>query len=140
MSSQSLQVGSVSHAGIVVADIETVSEFFEDVIGLRRWYDFDRGARLRGLAVDDLLVELVQYPEGHPMQYRSTGASRMHLGFSVADVGVACARAKELGVEILEEPVTIGAATYCYLQGPEGLVVELVHYEGDLPRAMQLMQ
>ena len=139
MNGDALQVGSVSHVGIVVADVDAVGEFFEGVLGLRRLYDTSAtGSRLRGLAIDDMLVELVEYPEDHPMRHRSIGVSRMHLGFTVADVAAACQRALELGVEVLAAPQTVGPATYCYLQGPEALVVELVAYHGGAPRAMQL--
>jgi hypothetical protein len=62
----------------------------------------------------------------------------MHLGFTVDDVARAHRRALELGIDVLAEPKTVGPATYCYLQGPEALVVELVHYDGGAPRAMRL--
>jgi len=139
MNGDALQVGSVSHVGIVVADVDVVGEFFEGVLGLRRLYDTSAtGSRLRGLAIDDMLVELVEYPEDHPMRHRSIGVPRMHLGFTVADVAAACQRALELGVEVLAPPATVGPATYCYLQGPEAIVVELVAYEGGARRALDL--
>jgi len=139
MSDRPLQVRSVSHAGIVVANVDAVGEFFEHVLGLRRLYDeSSAGVRLRGVAVDDVLVELIEYPEGHPMWHRSTGVTRTHLGFTVGDVALAHRRAQELGIEVLAAPQTVGPATYCYLQGPEALVVELVAYHGGARRAMQL--
>jgi catechol 2,3-dioxygenase-like lactoylglutathione lyase family enzyme len=139
MSDTPLQVGSVSHVGIVVSDLDAVGEFFEHVLGFRRLYDdSSTGVRLRGVAVDDVLIELIEYPDSHPMWHRSTGVARMHLGFTVGDVALAHRRALELGFEVLAAPKTVGPATYCYLQGPEALVVELVEYDGGSARATQL--
>ena len=91
MSDRSLEVQSVSHAGVVVADVDTVGDFFEEVLGLRRLYRIDVDDKiLVGFAVDDMLVELIQYPDDDPMRFRATGTARMHLGFTVRNFDRRC--------------------------------------------------
>jgi catechol 2,3-dioxygenase-like lactoylglutathione lyase family enzyme len=120
--------------------MESVGGFFEGVLGLRRTYDHKMaGIWLRGLAVDDLSIELIEYPDDHPMRVRATGIARMHLGFTVADIDRAERNARSQGIEILVTTHATGPAKYCYLRGPEGIVVELVEYEGGLTRASQLI-
>lgn len=139
MNDQTLAVRSVSHAGVVVEDASAVADFFERVLGLRRLYRHDAdGKVLVGLAVDDLLIELIQYPDDDPMRFRATGTARMHLGFTVDKFERAVRRARELGVDILQDPHAAGPAQFCFLRGPEELVVEIVAYEGGATRATQL--
>ena len=141
MSDPSLEVQSVSHAGVVVEDIDTVGAFFEEVLGLKRLYRIDVDDKiLVGLAVDDMLVELIQYPDDDPMRFRATGTARMHLGFTVRDFDRAVQRACDLGIEFLGEPHAVGPARFCFLRGPEDLVVEIVAYEGGAsPRHRALL-
>ena len=139
MTDRSLEVQSVSHAGVVVADVDTVGTFFADVLGLQRLYRLDVDDKiLMGLAVDDMLIELIQYPDGDPMRFRATGTAWMHLGFTVRDFDRAVQRARDLDIEFMGEPHAVGPARYCFLRGPEDLVVEIVAYEGGAARATEL--
>jgi catechol 2,3-dioxygenase-like lactoylglutathione lyase family enzyme len=139
MTDQTLEVRSVSHAGVVVEDVDIVGAFFEGVLGLRRLYRHEADDKvLIGLAVDDLLIELIQYPDTDPMRFRANGA-RMHLGFTVADFDAAMQRARDLDIEMLGEPHAAGPARFCFLRGPEDLVVELVAYDGGARRATELL-
>jgi catechol 2,3-dioxygenase-like lactoylglutathione lyase family enzyme len=139
MTDQTLEVRSVSHAGVVVEDVDTVAAFLEGALGLQRLYRHEAdGKVLMGLAVDDLLIELIQYPDGDPMRFRATGVARMHLGFTVQDFDRAMQRVNDLDIEILGEPHAVGPARFCFLRGPEDLVVELVGYDGGARRATEL--
>jgi catechol 2,3-dioxygenase-like lactoylglutathione lyase family enzyme len=140
MTDQTLEVRSVSHAGVVVEDVDTVGAFFEGVLGLQRLYRHEIDDKvLVGLAVDDLLIELIQYPDPDLMRFRASGNARMHLGFTVADFDAALRRARDLDVEVLGEPHAAGPARFCFLRGPEDLVVEIVAYDGGALRATELL-
>jgi catechol 2,3-dioxygenase-like lactoylglutathione lyase family enzyme len=139
MTGQALEVRSVSHAGVVVEHVDTVGAFFEGVLGLKRLYRHEiDGKVLMGLAVDDMLIELIQYPEGDPMRLRATGTARMHLGFTVHDFDRAVQRVIDLDIEILGEPHAAGPARFCFIRGPEDIIVEIVTYEGGASRATDL--
>jgi catechol 2,3-dioxygenase-like lactoylglutathione lyase family enzyme len=139
MTGQSLKVQSVSHAGVVVEDVDTVGAFFEDVLGLRRLYRYEAdGKVLMGVAVDDLLIELIQYPDSDPMGFRATGTARMHLGFTVQNFDRAVQRAHELDIEILDQPHAAGPCRFCFMRGPEDLIVEILAYESGAARATEI--
>ena len=60
----------------------------------------------------------------------SHGFGVAHFGLRVADVAAAIAELSDSGVRVLSQPVREPSGlTYAYVAAPDGVVVELTHYE-----------
>jgi catechol 2,3-dioxygenase-like lactoylglutathione lyase family enzyme len=136
-----LKAQSISHIGLVCRDLGAVRPFYEDILQFRRLYEAttEDGTQLLGLRLDDMLLELIQYPSGPGERARTMdGVGRLHFGVSVEDFDAALSVMKHHGVPILTGPRQEGPAKWMFVTDPEDNPVELVHYEAGVTRSMQL--
>lgn len=95
----------IRHLGIVVADLETAAEFYEQVLGFRRLGGARKPGHFPGMALDlsdgEVNYSLLQPNEDIPRQPWSQGTlGPNHIGVTVEDTGAVVAALKKRGVEI----------------------------------------
>jgi catechol 2,3-dioxygenase-like lactoylglutathione lyase family enzyme len=138
-----LKAQSISHVGLVCRDLGAVSRFYEEIFQFSRLYEAttEDGTQLVGLRLDDMLLELIQYPSRPSEKARTMdGIGRLHFGVSVQDFDAALAVIKHHGVPILTEPRQEGPAKWMFVTDPEDNPVELVHFEAGVTRSTQLFE
>lgn len=95
----------IRHLGIVVADLETTAEFYENVLGFKRLGDARTPGHFPGMALDltdgEVNYSLLQPREDIERQKWSQGTmGPNHIGVTIEDTGAVAAALKERGVEI----------------------------------------
>jgi catechol 2,3-dioxygenase-like lactoylglutathione lyase family enzyme len=143
------------HIGITVPDLDAAQRFFEDVLGAVHvftmgekradetdWMATQLGVhprttirQLRLLRLGDgLNIELFDYQaaDGQAAQPRNSDLGGYHLAIYVDDIDAAVAYLRDVGVEVMGDPVTsAGPASgqrWVYFLAPWGLQLELVSY------------
>lgn len=132
-----LQLRAVDQIGIVVRDIDKVTESWSSMFGIGPWTirEFsgtdDQGrsskVRLAFTYLGTLQLELIQVVEGrmfHSDFLDTHGEGLHHLGFSVDDLEGEVSGLVAQGARVLSE----GPGTYSYLDtgGPGGVIFELI--------------
>lgn len=151
-------IESIDHVNIVVADMERVARFYENVLGFRRakhvtisgdWVDATVG--LRGAVAEVIYLELPQGPRLELARYVSPPGHRpadielpnmqglRHLAFRVRDIDALAAKLRSAGVKVFSDVQRVPDAqvTYAggvrkyllYFQDPEGNLLELCDYK-----------
>lgn len=133
---------AVNHVGHCVADLERSRRFYEEVLGFTHLRDLPVpdepaskllrvpapvGMTAVYLECDGFVLELLHFEraENDPQRDRSfTEPGLTHLSFSVDDVGATCARAAELGGEVLADTDMGGRAVM--VRDPDGQLLELL--------------
>lgn len=130
------------HVGITVRDLDSVLEFYRDVLGLRELDRFSVSGPAFAAAVGvegatgsfchldagDARVELIEYePAGDATTTETINQSgATHLGLSTADVD-AVYGSLPADVETLSEPrTTESGSRILFVRDPEGNLVELI--------------
>ena len=119
------------HTAIWVSDLETMTAFYEDVLGLEFQSEFT--------ADDGVVNYYVGSEAGADLQFKydPDGAATVspagvdHVALEVADVDEAFERVVEAAdPPIVREPTTVSAANarVAFFEDPDGYVVELVEY------------
>lgn len=147
---------TLNHTGITVRDLDAAVALFSDVFGFevisRAPRDPDIISRVIGVPGAKVeiaymrngsggTVELLAYSGPDDLQAftpRACDLGSLHLGFNVADIDAALARAEKHGVRPMGEVVIIDAgpnkgARIAYLRNAEGLVLELIQAARGLP-------
>lgn len=150
-------IESIDHVNIVVADMERVTRFYEDVLGFRRakhvtisgdWVDATVG--LRGAVAEVIYLELASGPRIELARYESPIGHRppdidlpnmqgiRHLAFRVSGIEEIATRLKAAGVKVFSQVQRVPDAqvTYAggvrkyllYFQDPEENLLELCEY------------
>jgi catechol 2,3-dioxygenase-like lactoylglutathione lyase family enzyme len=140
-----MSIRTLDNIGIVVQDLAAATSFFVDlgmtVMGSTTvegpWVD--KGIGLDGVRAD---ITMLQAPDGHgrvelsqfhspPVRVGDESATENTLGirriaFTVDDIDVAVTQLTSRGVELVGEVVKYEEAyRYCYVRGPEGILVML---------------
>ena len=129
-----LRIQAVDHLVLVVADVERSVAWYRDVLGLealrfQEWKDGE--VFFPSLRVDESTIIDVLAGD------RGAGRGNVdHFCLVVEETDLAAVR--DSGVfDVVEGPVTRwgarGDGTSLYVRDPDGNVVELRHYGGDLP-------
>lgn len=140
-----MAVEEFAHVGVVVADLDAVTDFFAE-LGLEagetwessgKWVDGIIGlegteARSRMLVAPQggTCIELTQFdaPES-PASEAAAPANApglRHITFQVDDLDKTIARLTARGASLIGEVAVYESAfRLCYMRGPEGLIVEL---------------
>ena len=129
-----MQIKSLNHMGLIVADLEKTRAFYIGFLGLdevaRPTNFLFGGAWFRSQAGDEVHVILeadttsdAGIPE--PGRAKTEGLST-HFAFEVDDLNGYIQLANQLGIEIVGGPLNRGlGATQLYTQDPDGYQVEL---------------
>jgi lactoylglutathione lyase len=135
-------VTAFNHLGHCVTDLAVSRRFYEEVLGFTHQRDLEVpdvpsskllrvpepvGMTAVYLERDGLVLELLHFDrEGNdPRRERSfTEPGLTHLSFSVDDLTTTCARAEELGGEVLADTELGGMAVM--IRDPDGQLIELL--------------
>jgi catechol 2,3-dioxygenase-like lactoylglutathione lyase family enzyme len=135
-------VTTFNHVGHCVTDLARSRRFYEEVLGFVRQHDLPVpdeaaskllrvpapvGLTAAYLALDGFTLELIHFDRdgNEPRRDRSfTEPGLTHLSFSVDDVRAVCAKARELGGEVLEDTDVGGRAIL--IRDPDGQILELL--------------
>lgn len=95
----------IRHLGIVVADLETTADFYENVLGFKRLGGPRKPGHFPGMALDltdgEVNYSLLQPNEDIPRQTWSQGTlGPNHIGVTIEDTGAVVTALKERGVEV----------------------------------------
>ena len=140
-----MAIKQMHNVGIVVDDLETTIEFFQE-LGLelegRGTFDGDWGGRVTGLHGQVVEIAMMRTPDGHsrlelsrfltpPTVADHRGDPVNALGylrvmFEVDDLDDTLARVRKHGAELVEEVVRYeDIYRLCYIRGPGGLLIGL---------------
>ncbi|MFC7137219.1 methylmalonyl-CoA epimerase [Halobaculum litoreum] len=126
----------LDHAGIATDDAAGLAALYADLLDCEVVHEeeFD-GMRVVFLAVGDAFLELLEPldDEGTIARYvERNGAGIHHLAFATDDLPAALARARDLGVELIDEEPRPGAwgheVAFCHPRDTGGILVEFVEH------------
>lgn len=145
----------IEHVGIVVEDLAAATLFFVElgleVQGQKRLKG-DWMNRLLGCSVGGAEIRVLQTPDDHgrleltkfdtPALPVGVGDRCIpvntpgirHVAFSVDDIDDAVAKLRACGAQLLGKVQSQGGYRFCYLRGPEAIIVELAERIGADPK------
>ena len=123
----------IAHIGLAVRDVGAILPFYRDVLGLPEVpHDDADGARIRGLAAGESLVELLEAAEpGSPIAryLDKRGPGIHHVCFSVDDLDATLARCRAASIRLIDEVPRIGAEgkriAFLHPSATAGVLIEL---------------
>ena len=123
----------IAHIGLAVRDVGAILPFYRDVLGLPEVpLDDADGARIRGLAAGESLVELLEAAEpGSPIAryLDKRGPGIHHVCFSVDDLDATLARCRAASIRLIDEVPRIGAEgkriAFLHPSATAGVLIEL---------------
>ena len=141
-------IKKIDHVNICVADLETVTDFFVNLIGFKitaqgllegKWMDCvvalkDVKARYVQLSLDEgsSRLELIQYenPKGEkdPKMSLANQIGFRHMAFEVENIDEVVEKLKKAGVKFHSEIQNYKTKRLCYFLGPEGIILEFAQY------------
>jgi methylmalonyl-CoA/ethylmalonyl-CoA epimerase len=133
MSSSSPRGTRIAHLGIAVESLEAILPFYRDILEMPEVpLDDADGARIKGLAAGDSLVELLEpeQPESPVWKFlRKRGPGVHHICFAVDDIDTVLARCKARGIQLIDEVPRLGAEgkriAFLHPKSTGGVLVEL---------------
>jgi methylmalonyl-CoA/ethylmalonyl-CoA epimerase len=136
MSSQQRRGTRIAHIGIAVRALDEILPFYRDVLELPEVpLDDADGARIRGVAAGESLVELLEAespdsPIGKFVAKRGPGIH--HICFSVEDLDRTLGRCRAAGIRLIDDVPRIGAEgkriAFLHPSSTAGVLVELSEY------------
>lgn len=114
----------VLHVAVDVEDIDAMSGFYEDVLGLEKTREFEVDGSYNYCVGGESPAEL-QFCE---VEAKAPPAGINHISIAVEDVDAVIETAtSEWGSEVEREPTTVGGeARIAFVSDPEGYSVELI--------------
>ena len=106
MTEQSGPVGTLTHIGIDVADLDRAVAFYSALLGVERDWAFDQYVSLKPLP-SGLVVYFQQVSD------KKTSKTRLHMDVTVPDVAAAMERVEAIGGRVLRD----------FIEPDEGLAV-----------------
>jgi len=123
----------LAHIGIAVRDLEALTPFYRDVLGMDVFpLDDADGARITGVAAGESLVELLEptadnSPIGKFIAKRGPGIH--HVCFVVDNLAAALERCREAGIRLIDEKPRPGAEgkpiAFLHPSSTGGVLIEL---------------
>ena len=96
MTEQSEPIGTLTHLGIDVADLDRAEAFYSALLGVERDWAFDQYRSLKPLPTG-LIVYFQQVTD------KKTSKTRLHMDVTVPDVMAALARVEAIGGRALRD-------------------------------------
>jgi len=121
-------MSDVLHMAITVTDLEAMSEFYEETLGLEYAHQNDVGGQVNYYVTGNSSAEIqfIHSPDAEPSPDR---AAMDHIAIQVDDVDGTVEHATEQwDSEVAREPMTVDDldVRIAFITDPEGYVVELV--------------
>jgi catechol 2,3-dioxygenase-like lactoylglutathione lyase family enzyme len=135
-----MHVHRFDHIHVYAKSPEVSVQFYESHFGAERVGSTctTSGGTMYFLRLGGLNLVLAPYPPssaaGIPSDYADGayqgGFGVAHFGLKVDDVSAAVGLLRKRGVNILDEPRENGGLRFAYVGAPDGVIVELLQYEG----------
>lgn len=133
------QQSTFSHIGFVVSNYKVCRDFFTEALGfqvVKEWEGKLPGSQLAMLRLGDAgtELELLSFPTVYrpPQSHDLYEPGFRHLGIGVEDVVGATEKLRRLGYKVIVEPGPGKIySLYSFVQGPEGILIELVQEPED---------
>jgi catechol 2,3-dioxygenase-like lactoylglutathione lyase family enzyme len=127
-----MELESLDHVGLTVADVERSVEWYANVLGLQRvheeaWGDFPAVLEANGSG-----VALFPRTSGHPVK---PDDPLRHVGFRTSRAGLESAKTELRRRGISFEEGDYGIAWSIYLSDPDGYCVEITTYQPSIGAA-----
>lgn len=110
------------HIHLMVADREAAVQWYEQTFGTKSSGDFKGLRGLSSIRYGDMWL-IIQ--ERSKDRSGTDGHSIDHIGWVFPDLAAAAARMKAQGVKFLIEPSQSGDVKYCFIEGPDGVRIEV---------------
>ncbi|MGC8793331.1 MAG: VOC family protein [Bryobacteraceae bacterium] len=120
----------VEHTAIASPDPERLAAWYVDKLGFTINYRY--GGNVFVKAPDGAMLEIIPAEGERPPQTLKTPGLR-HLAIRVADFDAALRRLKEIGVELLGDPVEIEGNRLAFFTDADGNYLHIVHRARPLP-------
>ena len=101
MTEEPSPIGTLTHIGIDVADLERAEAFYSSLLGVERGHAWDQYLAFEPLP-SGVIVYLQQVPD------KKIGKTRVHMDLTVPDVMAALARVESIGGRALTDFVEPG--------------------------------
>ena len=126
---------ALDHAGVVVDDVHAVADRYEALLDGETVHveDLDE-LRLLFLDVDNTYVELIEPLDGGTIAgyLDANGPGIHHLAFATDDIEAALERAREQGIELIDEEPRDGAwghdVAFLHPKSTGGMLVEFIEH------------
>jgi methylmalonyl-CoA/ethylmalonyl-CoA epimerase len=123
------------HAGIATDDGDVLASLFSDLFETRAVHEEELGnLRVLFLDVGDGYFELLEPIEDGTIQryLDGNGPGIHHLALATSDIEAALSRARELGIDLIDEESRLGAwdhqVAFLYPKSTGGISIEFVHH------------
>ncbi len=119
----------IDHVEITTGDIEKTIAFYIDILGFkvkeRNKMNFPPLEEITYLTLNDTMVELLGIKDPTPASMDPWQVRYQIIALEVEDMEKAVEYLKTKGVEISEEPMTLGTSKRAEIKDPNGLSIEL---------------
>jgi catechol 2,3-dioxygenase-like lactoylglutathione lyase family enzyme len=116
-----IKANSFNHAALRVSNIDKATDFYENIVGLKRIPRPDFGFPGAWYGIGANALHLIS-SENHGRKPDPLGP---HVAFLVEDFDETKRTLKEKGVEFLEAPAGMGVGRQLWILDPDGNTVEL---------------
>ncbi len=129
-----MKINKISHLGIVIKDLDSALEFFENALPLKVTHkEDDQGMRIGFIPVGESSIELLQDVSGTSAVKKfldKNGEGIHHIAFEVDDIHLAVEELKARGVKLIDEKPRPGAhgmhVAFLHPKISHGVLMELV--------------
>jgi len=124
-------VTGIEHTAIASSDPERLARWYVDHLGFVINYKSSNSKTHFVKAPDGSMIEIIESSgPGQAAGMKDPGIR--HMALTVADFAKGCQRLKELGVEFLAEPATVGGNSTVFFRDCDGNILHLLHRERPL--------
>jgi glyoxylase I family protein len=124
-------VTGIEHTAIASTDPAKLAQWYVDHLGFAINYKSSNSKTHFVKAPDGTMIEIIEAKAAGAAPGMKDPGIR-HMAMTVADFPAACARLKELGVEFLGEPATVGGNSTVFFRDGDGNILHLLHREKPL--------
>ena len=124
-------VTGIEHTAIASTDPAKLAQWYVDHLGFSINYKSSNSKTHFVKAPDGTMIEIIE-SKGAVAAPGMKDPGIRHMAMTVADFPAACERLKELGVEFLSEPATVGGNSTVFFRDCDGNILHLLHRERPL--------
>lgn len=124
-------VTGIEHTAIASTDPAKLAQWYVDHLGFAINYKSSNSKTHFVKAPDGTMIEIIESkaPAAAPGM---KDAGIRHMAMTVADFPAACRKLRDLGVEFLAEPATVGGNSTVFFRDCDGNILHLLHREKPL--------
>ena len=123
-------VKQIAHACIFANDLEQTEDFYKNVLGFEKLFNFTRNGEVFGYYLDaggDTHIEVFHKPEA---EFTETNQIN-HICFEVINIDEAIAHIRAQGIEARDKSNGCDDTWQSWITDPNGVKIELFQYTGN---------